>query len=87
MKEIIKQEPVGEIMDLKQTATYLHISVNYLYKLNYLKKIPHYKPLPNGKRVLYRKSDLDAMIMQGRVKTANEIEQEAIDYSSLGRNI
>ncbi len=41
-------------------------------------KIPFYKP--SGKRVYFHKEDLDKWIQRKRVKTMEEIEQEAIEY-------
>ena len=68
-----------EIFNFNDACTFLNYSKSYLYKLTYSRQIEHYKP--NGKKIYFKRSDLEAWLLRNRVKTADEIEQEAIDYS------
>ena len=67
-----------EIYNLSEACTFLDYSKSYLYKLTHSRQIPHYKP--NGKKLYFKRTDLEAWLLRNRVRTADEIEQEAIDY-------
>ena len=69
-------------LTLREAAVYLDISPSYLYKLTASQRIPHFKP--HGKRVYFLRSDLNAYLLQGRVRPVDEIEQEATNYVALG---
>ncbi len=56
-------------------AEYLYISKSYLYKLTSNNTIPRYKP--SGKKNYFLKKDLDEYLSRGRVKSQEEIEQDA----------
>lgn len=60
---------------LDETAAYLNISPSYLYKLTSSQKIPFFKP--NGKKIYFKKSDLDAWLFRNRHDTQEELEKEA----------
>lgn len=68
-------------LTLQETAAYLDISPSYLYKLTASQRIPHYKP--HGKRVYFLKADLNAYLLQNRVRPMDEIEQEAATRVAL----
>ena len=68
-----------EIYNFSDACTFLNYSKSYLYKLTHSRQIIHYKP--NRKMIYFKKSDLQAWLLRNRVKTACEIEQEAIDYT------
>lgn len=61
-------------------SVYLNVSKSYLYKITHFKIIPFYKP--NGKKIYFKKTDLDNWLFRNRIKSNDEIEQEAINYSS-----
>lgn len=44
-------------VNAKGAADFLGVSVNFLYKLTSSHRIPYYKPC--GKRIFFRKSELD----------------------------
>ncbi len=67
-----------EIFNFNDACQFLDYSKSYLYKLTYSRQIEHYKP--NGKKLYFKRSDLEAWLLRNRVMTADEIEQEAIDY-------
>ena len=68
-----------EIYNFNDACTFLDYSKSYLYKLTHSRQIPHYKP--NGKMLYFKRSDLEDFLLRNRVKTSDEIEQEAIDYT------
>ncbi len=77
--------PDFEILDIKQAATYIGISKATLYGLTSSRQVPHYKA---GKRIHFKKAELFKWITRVRVKTNEEIEQEAATYITthkLGR--
>jgi len=67
-----------EILNFNDACQFLDYSKSYLYKLTYSRQIEHYKP--NGKKLYFKKSDLEAWLLRNRIKTADEIERDAIDY-------
>ena len=79
LKELIEKD---ERLTLQEACIYLDISSSTLYKLTSKNKIPHFKP--NGKKIYFRKSDLNDWLFRNRVSTAEELEQKAIDYVTLG---
>lgn len=64
-------------LGITEAANYLKLAKPTIYELVAKRKIPHYK---KGKRLYFRKHDLDEWINQGRVKTENEIRAEAGKY-------
>ena len=79
LKELIEKD---ERLTLQEACGYLDLSTSTLYKLTSKNKIPHFKP--NGKKIYFRKSDLNDWLFRNRVSTAEELEQKAIDYVTLG---
>ena len=68
-----------EIYNFNDACQFLDYSKSYLYKLTHSRQITHFKP--NGKKLYFKRSDLEAYLLRNRVRTADEIEQEAIDYT------
>ena len=77
IESLYLQQP-EQILSFNETCSFLGYSKSYLYKLTHSRQICHYKP--NGKKIYFKRSDLEAWLLRNRVKTAAEIEQEAIDY-------
>jgi len=67
----------NNLLTVEEAARFLHISKSHLYKLTSSGKVKHYKP--GGKNLYFIKSDLMEYVLSGDVKTADEIEQEAIN--------
>ena len=53
-------------MNLTEVAEYLSVSKQCIYNLSSRGEIPHYKP--NGKRVYFRKSEIDAWWSRRRIE-------------------
>lgn len=66
-----------EILNLDQATEYLSLSKSTLYKFTSQREIPHFK---KGKKIYFRKKELDDWMTQLRIATKDEIEQEAINY-------
>ena len=56
--------PTKEIMTISECATYTGLSTSYLYKLTSKKEIPFFKPM--GKRVYFKRSELDQWLLRNR---------------------
>jgi excisionase family DNA binding protein len=65
------------IMNIKQLATYLDLSVSALYKMTSTKEIPHAK---RGKRLYFDKKDIDAWVLEHKVTTRSDIDKMATAY-------
>src|ERR1051326_7534775 len=74
--------------DPDEAKAYLKISKSHLYQLTSRGLIAHYKPA--GKKIYFRKEDLDAYLLRNRRAAAEEIETAAehiLNYptAELGR--
>lgn len=58
-----------------QAAKYIDVSKSYLYKLTSGGEISHFKP--HGKRIYFKKEDLDNWVFKNRIKSNEEIQEEA----------
>jgi excisionase family DNA binding protein len=67
----------NEIMNLEQLAKYVNQSKSAMYKQTSSRTIPFYK---NGKRVYFKKSEIDAWLTKTKISTADEIEEKALNY-------
>lgn len=63
-------------MSFKEAAGYLTCSPSYLYKLTHRRLIPCFKPL--GKKLYFKRSDLENFLLQKPKKTIFQIEREAL---------
>jgi excisionase family DNA binding protein len=82
----IKQEQRGtsnsksnaiEFMNVTQVAEYLSLAKATIYGMVHKLEIPNYK---QGKRLYFKKADIDQWLTKSRRKTREEIEEEAADY-------
>ena len=70
-------------MSLDEAATYLHVSKSHAYQLTSKGLIAHFKPA--GKRIFFRKSDLDAYLLRNRRASESELERAAVDHVARSR--
>jgi len=66
------------VLNFKETCKYLDLSPSHLYKLTSTKHIPHF--CPQGKKLYFKREDLDFFLQRNRKAAKNEIDQMAIDY-------
>lgn len=65
------------VLTAEEMAWYLGVPIGGLYKLTCKNEIPYYK---TGKRIYFKREEMEAWITRNRVKTAEEVAQEAINY-------
>jgi excisionase family DNA binding protein len=75
--EIMPVAYANELMNVQQVAEYLTLSVQTIYGLVHKMEIPNFK---RGKRLYFKRTEIDDWIGQSRRKTRAEIEQEASNY-------
>ena len=67
-----------EVLTFNEAAGYLEVSHSHLYKMTSSAIVPFYKP--NGKKIYFRRKELDVWLLSNRVDSREEIEQQAEDY-------
>lgn len=71
------------VLTFDEAVLFTGLAKSYLYKLTASGKIPHYKP--SGKLIYFDRAELEQWMLRNPVKTAEEIEQQAIDYCHTKR--
>ncbi len=69
---------VKEVLNFNDACKYLELSQSHLYKLTSNNGVPHYKP--NGKKIYFRRSEMDAWLLRNRTDSQDEIDRRAADY-------
>lgn len=88
VKEVLKEgvhqvkDNLPEILNVKEAANFLRLKLNTLYEKTSRKLIPHFK---RGNKLYFRKPELESWIKDGKVKTQDEIEGEAVTYALTNR--
>jgi len=67
-----------DVLNFNETCDYLELSQSHLYKLTSTGTIPHYKP--NGKKIYFKRSEVDEWLLRNRTASSEEIENRATDY-------
>lgn len=67
-----------EILTLNELAEYTGFSKSHIYKLTHRNEIPHYKP--SGKVIFFKLSEINEWLLQNRIASNSEIEQQAGEY-------
>lgn len=63
-----------EILNATEAAAYLSISRGFLFKLTASRRVPYCKPC--GRRIFFKKNDLDDWLESGRVLTNEELRNK-----------
>jgi excisionase family DNA binding protein len=71
------------VLTFEEAVMFTGLAKSYLYKLTAGGKIPHYKP--SGKLIYFNRSELERWMLRNPVRTADEIEQQAINYCHTGK--
>lgn len=66
-----------EVLNFNEACDYLELSQSHLYKLTSSGNVPHYKP--NGKKIYFKRSELDEWVLRHRTATSDEIESQVMD--------
>ncbi len=64
-----------KFLTIEETALYLDYSVAYIYKLTHLGTLPFYRP--NGKKIFFRRTELDEWIGRHKCRSIGEIQQQS----------
>jgi excisionase family DNA binding protein len=64
-------------MNISEVAAYIKVAKTTIYGMTHRNTIPHYK---NGKKLHFKKSEIDEWIFSKRIKTNLDIENEAMEY-------
>lgn len=64
-----------EVLTSQEAAQYLELSTSHLYKLTSGKQIPCY--CPQGKRLYFKRSELDQWLLRNRQATMDELNEAA----------
>ena len=67
-----------DVLNLIEAHTYLDISASHMYKLTSQKLIPHF--CPQGKKLYFRREELDKWLLRNRQDSTDEIEIMAANY-------
>jgi excisionase family DNA binding protein len=76
-KVVVSAPMTNEIFDAEKASDYLSLKKSTLYKLTAQREIPHYK---NGKKLYFKRVELDEWITTNRVATKEEINKMATEY-------
>ncbi len=68
------------ILSFNEATVFLKMSKSCLYKITSQKQIPHY--VPGGKKIYFKKSDLEKWLLQRRITPVNEFVVSAENYLS-----
>lgn len=66
------------VLNFNEACKYLDVSPSHLYKLTSTKQIPHF--CPQGKKLYFKREELDNWLQRNRQSASDEIEQSASDY-------
>ena len=69
---------IPDILDVKQAAEFLRLKITTLYEKTSEKTIPHFK---KGKKLYFKRDELQEWVLEGKVKTNDEIESQAATYA------
>jgi excisionase family DNA binding protein len=64
-----------QMLTVPEAALYIKRSVSNLYKLTSGKQIPYY--CPSGKKIYFKRSDLDEWLLKNKVFSQDELGQQA----------
>lgn len=71
------QKPV---LNFQEASQYLEISPSHLYKLTSKRAVPHF--CPNGKKLYFKREELDQWLMRNKQLSTDEIEEKTESYLS-----
>lgn len=65
------------VLNFNEACKYIDVSPSHLYKLTSAKHIPHF--CPQGKKLYFRREELDNWLQRNRQSTVQEMEDNASD--------
>lgn len=70
-------EGVNEILTTEEAAKFLSLAKSTLYGMTCQREIPHFK---RGKKLYFKRTELDEWLTKHRIKTNEEIDKMATEY-------
>lgn len=67
-----------DVLNFNEASAYIEVSKSHMYKLTSAGIIPSYKP--NGKKLYFRRIELDEWLLTNKQLSREEIEREASNY-------
>lgn len=80
IEQLLKQDE--NPLSFTEACKYLDVSKSALYKMTCKNLITHFKP--NGKKIYFRKSDLSKWLFRVQKRAVDQIEQDALNYVTIG---
>jgi excisionase family DNA binding protein len=79
LEKLIKEQSIHqkEVLNFNEACQYLELSQSHLYKLTSAANIPFYKP--NGKKLYFKREELENWLLRNRSTSSDEIVQSADD--------
>ena len=65
------------VLDIDEASVFTGFSKGHLYRLTSERQIPHYK---KNRKLYFKKSELEAWLLEDKVMTAKDIENQATTY-------
>ncbi|HUM50630.1 MAG TPA: helix-turn-helix domain-containing protein [Chitinophagales bacterium] len=65
------------VLNFMEACEYLDLSQSHLYKLTSARHIPHF--CPQGKKLYFRRDELDIWLQRNRQLTNDELEDAAVE--------
>lgn len=65
------------VLDIDEASLLTGFSKGHLYRLTSERQIPHYK---KSRKLYFKKSELEAWLLEDKVLTAEDIESQATTY-------
>ena len=80
IKKFIEEQNIlrKEVLTLEETCLYLGQSKSSIYKLTSKREIPFYSP--GGKKLYFRRTEIDEWIYNSKVVPTDEVESEVESY-------
>lgn len=77
IEKLIAEQSIAmkQVLSFEEGCEYLALSHSHVYKLTSADAIPHYKP--NGKKIYFKRIELDEWLLRKRSATVEEVEQKA----------
>jgi len=85
IKNLILQQNLfhKDILDTVEASKYLNISPSGVYRLTSKSILPFYKP--NGKKIYFKRKELDEWMLQNKYMSIDEIEEKAEKFYTSKR--
>lgn len=71
------KEPQDAILSIEQASQFLNLAKQTIYGFTSKNEIPFIK---RGKKLYFRKSDLESWLLEGKRKTLKDIQQDAVTH-------